>query len=656
MDNKRNLLFIILAGTAVYISGLRNLFVWDDILIIINNDFIKGYKLIKEVFFKPLFYFAGSDYSYYRPLQSLSNLCDYYIWGLNPLGFHLTNLLLHISAAVAIYFFITALFGDRKLSFVAALLFVVHPINASVVGYVASRSDILMTIFTISSLILFLKANSYKIYLLSLICFIFALLSKETAIIFPACLIFINEMYLRMNGARNRAGSLTARFWYFSFLIVPVAYILFRTQILGLKSNIMPPHKVDSLIILCTFLEMIYHYLRLIFFPLDLHMLRAIDIAQITGGRTIASLLIIIILAFIMLNLYRRNKIIFTASGLFLIWVSPVSSLAFRNLEYYFQQKAVMEEHWLYVPSIGIFIAISYFITKGVRYFGNTCYKAILLSVIMYFSIITINENRYWKDNYALFTHTNKYVKYSYTVYRNLAWVYINRNQPGKAIDMYNRALDLKQDDNQKKILYKSTAYAYFLNGQPDKAIGLCREAINMDFNYADAHAYLGLAYSENNLDSAVKEWKIALDKDQFNGVAFNNLLNLSKSDSNIRSYLIEKYKSSLGRYGNFESHKIYSALGIVYLYNGMNPEALLCLLKAREINPYDINTNNSLAVLYENSQDYEKAIKFFRAVLKLNPFDKQAYNNLSLLYSRLNRNEQARRLLEKRDSMNMYQ
>jgi tetratricopeptide (TPR) repeat protein len=96
--------------------------------------------------------------------------------------------------------------------------------------------------------------------------------------------------------------------------------------------------------------------------------------------------------------------------------------------------------------------------------------------------------------------------------------------------------------------------------------------------------------------------------------------------------------------------------LGMIYLYSDLNSEALLYLQKASQINPYSVDINNGLAILYVNLKDYEKAIGFFKTTLKLNPFYRPAYDNLSLLYSRLNKSKQAELLLEKINSINMYE
>jgi Tfp pilus assembly protein PilF len=656
VNSKKNIIFIALIAVLVYANSLGNGFIWDEIFGIINNDFIKGPRLIKEIFLKPFYYFLNPDYLYYRPIQALSNMLDYSLWGLNPFGFHLTNLFLHICAAILIYFFINILCSNQELSFFTSLLFVVHPINTPTVACLSSRGDLFLTIFSISSLILFLKAEHYKYYLISVLCFILALLSKETALVFPLCLIFTKEMYNKMKAAESSSGILIARLWYPVFLIIPIAYLLVRTNILGMKSFFLPTTKLDISVILFTSFKITINYLKIIFFPFNLHMLRTVPIVQATPAVTILSVIFIICSLIGLVVVYRLSKIVFLAAGIFLIWLIPLWYVALRHPEYYFQQKAIMEQHWIYVSVVSMLMLIIYALKKLGKHFGNIFYKAIFLLLIICLSIITIKENTFWKDNYTFFTHTLKYVDYSPTLYKNLGWIYLNKHKLDKSISMYQRALNIKQEDKSKIILNKDLAYAYLLNNQIEKAIDAVGKALSIKYNYADGHGYLGLIYSTNDLPKAKEEWKIALDIDSFNDISFNNLLNLSRSDNEIRDYLIKKYESLPKQDSRFADFKIYRALGIAYLYNGRYSLALSNLTKALKINPYDVRTNNALAVYYAETRDFDNAVKLFKRTLRLNPFDKEVYKNFALLYSQLNQEEEARQLIQKSESFDMFE
>ena len=90
---------------------------------------------------------SGQKVNFYRPLQVASYVVDYSLWGLNPAGYHLTNILLHVGVAIALFYFLNLLFGSQKISLAASLLYAVHPAHTQAVSYILGRADILCALF-----------------------------------------------------------------------------------------------------------------------------------------------------------------------------------------------------------------------------------------------------------------------------------------------------------------------------------------------------------------------------------------------------------------------------------------------------------------------------------------------------------------------------
>ena len=78
-----------------YVNSLKNGFIWDDEYLILLNSQIKSITHVKDVFTTYVGYGSGNVNNFYRPLQELSNMIDYFLWAEDPLGFHLTNVILH---------------------------------------------------------------------------------------------------------------------------------------------------------------------------------------------------------------------------------------------------------------------------------------------------------------------------------------------------------------------------------------------------------------------------------------------------------------------------------------------------------------------------------------------------------------------------------
>jgi len=151
------ILIIIVSCFIVYTNSLSNNFVWDDEFLIEDNIFVKNSGQLKNIFTSHLF--AGSDKESlaYRPLQIITYKLDYFFWKLDPFGYHLTNILLHILVAVSVLLLLERLF-NLNIAFLTTLLFAVHPIHTEAVTYISGRADLLAGLFTILTILFYRKS------------------------------------------------------------------------------------------------------------------------------------------------------------------------------------------------------------------------------------------------------------------------------------------------------------------------------------------------------------------------------------------------------------------------------------------------------------------------------------------------------------------
>src|SRR4051812_16530065 len=151
-------ILLILAVTAgSYLPSVRNGFVWDDTALILRDPLIRSWRLIPEGFNHYLFVDATAS-DFYRPLQRLTYTIEYACFGVQPAGYHVTNVGLHCAAAIVLLFFgeeLLAAFGcstprRRWIALVTALIWVVHPVHSGAVDYVSGRADPLAALFGFS--------------------------------------------------------------------------------------------------------------------------------------------------------------------------------------------------------------------------------------------------------------------------------------------------------------------------------------------------------------------------------------------------------------------------------------------------------------------------------------------------------------------------
>ncbi|MGK7345554.1 MAG: hypothetical protein ACNS63_07075 [Candidatus Nitrospinota bacterium M3_3B_026] len=160
---------------------------WDDGRLILDNP------LLEDVSFENAARILGSSSKgFYQPLHIMSYMLDAALWEGNPAGYHLVNALLHSVNAALVFLAVRVISGRGGLSFFAALLFAVHPVNVENVAWAAERKTLLSALFFLLTVIFYVRGmdeRGYRSYAASLICFTAALLSKVMVVTAPLALL-----------------------------------------------------------------------------------------------------------------------------------------------------------------------------------------------------------------------------------------------------------------------------------------------------------------------------------------------------------------------------------------------------------------------------------------------------------------------------------
>ncbi len=179
---------IAVATLVPFLGSLDNEFVsWDDAIYVTENRLIQelSWKSVSKIFSSP-------RKKTYVPLSALSLAIDYSLWELDPFGYHLTNLLLHLINTLLVFCLVRRLAHRLLPALIAALLFGVHPMHVESVAWISERKDVLSTLFFLTALLSYLRYRTSQktlFYLLALACFVLALLSKQIAITLPVVLV-----------------------------------------------------------------------------------------------------------------------------------------------------------------------------------------------------------------------------------------------------------------------------------------------------------------------------------------------------------------------------------------------------------------------------------------------------------------------------------
>ena len=484
----------------MYANTLANGFVWDDVLLIVDNPRIKSWDRIPELVTRPL----AQDTQYYRPLQGLTFLTDYAVNGLAPAGFHLTNVALHALVALLVYRVSRVILGDSVAALVAALLFAVHPIHTEAVAYLAGRTDSLSASFVLAALLL------YRSPLLSAGAFLLALLARESALVLPPLVVLLEAG--GVVAPRRRLER------YAAYAVVVALYAAMRVAFLGHQ----PVHVATAAfplgMRLLTMPKVVVSYLGLLVLPLRLHMEReVVPVASVLDPSFVAPASLLLLIAALVFGRRTTARPIVVGAVWFLVALLPFANVIPLD--------AFMAEHWLYVPSMGVFMAAGWRITQSLRGPRRVPVAAVLAVVLAAYAARTVWRNTEWATEASIFEATVRDSPASFRALSNLGRVYLEAGDPERALGPLTQALARAATPRDEAIVHANRALAHGIAGRHADAVREYRRAIEL--KGADAQIYTNLAgtyLAMGRADEAKQALEEAIATDPGYAPAYNNL------------------------------------------------------------------------------------------------------------------------------------
>jgi tetratricopeptide (TPR) repeat protein len=435
-------LALVLAVLAAYANIYANGYVFDDGLLIARNQYLRSWSTFGHLFTAGTTDGAHVPGGFFRPVQNLLYFFVYQIFGHTPLGFHIADVGLHAANTCLLYALGLRLQLKPAAALAGTLIWAVHPIHTEAVTFISSMADPLYALFLLIGLLIVLPEVTARRCLLAAPVFILGLLSKETAVIFPAlvtvCLFFVNP-------ARTK---LTTYLPTWPLWAIAGAYLLVRFTILSsygaqnfdqseyhylkLYSEHLPYRVYTALATLPV-------YLGALLWPVGLHMERGFDVYmtpfdwRVAGG----ALLIIGAVAQIVWGRARR--------GLALSWGLLWAALAQApNTGLLVPTNALFLEHWMYVPTMGLFLGVAQTLAPyAEKFFGHfrRIASAFVLLLALALGARTLDQNTVWHDSFTFYAYIFSFGEGPARAYNNLGIAYTEIGQFEKAEEQFRHAI-----------------------------------------------------------------------------------------------------------------------------------------------------------------------------------------------------------------------
>ena len=600
ISNRKQLLTLgvlglFLLGTVIYSNILHAPFVYDDRGTIVENETIKS---LAESFVNT---------SNNRFIGLLSFAFNYAIGGLNVLGYHIVNNLIHIINAFFVYYFVILVFKTPKMAtsklskefiaFSASFIFISHPLQTQAVTYITQRFTSMATMFYLISVVCYLKARlgsggqkkevknegpsqSFSnikfpiFYIISFVSAILAIKTKEIASTLPFAIVICELYFFGLDNKKLR------RFVYLlpiliTLLIIPLGTLNFKESLGDIAADVdymsRETANISRTDYVITQFKVIMTYIRLLFFPINQNLDYDYPIYK-----TIFSLDIFLslsgILCIIAIAVWTYKRVRLVSFGI--VWFFLALSIESGIIPI----RDVINEHRVYLPSIGFFITCVAALDQTLS--ARKIKIGLVVILISILSLSTYSRNSIWRDPKLLWEDVIAKAPNNSRAYNNLGVVYKERKEFDKANEQFEKSL--RANRNYTAVYYNLGDVQYRL-GNYENAVAYLNQALTGKLNpqlHLDILNKLGRTYS------AMGQTKKAIE-------TFEEAIKLFPS-----------------------SMVLLNNLGVQYMKNNQIDSAIEIFEKALKIREEDYILNN-LAIAYAKRGDKEKGRLLYKKALE---------------------------------------
>jgi tetratricopeptide (TPR) repeat protein len=498
------LLVLVALTLGLFSRSVGKEFIWDDEFFIQENRFLRSWESLPELFTTSMTAGSGQPHTdFYRPLQALTHFLDVQLYGLDAWWHHTTNLLLAALVAAVLFLLLCDLLeGERKedipwAAFFALSLWLFHPLQSEIVGYLSGRGDTLVFLFSGAAALAWPRSRRWA----SFFC-LCALLSKESGVLAPLLVLLCDLVRQKKTGN----GSLDLRA-YLTPVLLTLAYIGARLTFLSFhntlnfynQQNVLTEHYEYRVF---TYLSTLGKSLQLIFWPMGLHHERGWlvfadwrELHVIAGFFALLSALAAAVLT------RRRKPLVAVGLFWFVAATLPTSNLiALINALFY--------DHWFVWPAFGLALVLAAVFARARARLPRVLPATAWLVLVLPLSCLTWQQNAHWQTREAQYLHVLSFEPKAWKIMNNLAMHYADLHRLPEAEELYRKSLELSESAQARNNLGR----LYLTQGKFDAALKELSRAVEVDPGVYQARTGLGLAQlSTGNCAEARENFVAAL-------------------------------------------------------------------------------------------------------------------------------------------------
>jgi tetratricopeptide (TPR) repeat protein len=571
---------------------------------------------------------------HWHPVTWLSLMLDYQIFGLNPQGYHLINLLFHVMNTLLLFLIFHRMTKTLWPSAFVACLFAIHPLHVESVAWITERKDVLSTFFwmlTMGAYSYYVESPGFRRYVLVLLFFALGLMAKPMLVTLPFVLLLLDYWPLRRfqeikpdHKVQTEAYQITssdkqkkkskkkdavkeilevkkpADPEYKWSLIYPLLREKVPLFVLAILSSIVtylaaqsagavPSIEVLPLVVRIgnAFVSYIA-YMGNAIWPSNLAVFYPHP-GVLIPWQVVGSVFLLIAITLVVFWRAKKSPYLVTGWLWYIGTLVPVIGILQAGSQ-------AMADRYTYISLIGLFIMVAWGVPDLLKKWNYR--KEILLTlsilIILCLSIKTWTQAGYWQDSITLYDHTLKVTDYNWLIYINRGVAYNDLGNYRQAIEDYGQAIEIKPD-------------------------------------YADAYYNRGRAYNDlGNHRQAIEDLNRAIEINPGNSSAYNNRGAAYNGLGNYRQ-AIEDLNRAIEIKPRYA--EAYNNRGISFKSLGNYRQAIEDYGRAIEIKPGFADVYNNRGNAYNNLGNYRQAIEDYGRAIEIKPGFAPAYFNRGIIY-----------------------
>ena len=627
---------LLIATCVAYIPALQCGFIWDDDDYVVKNQTLRDLAGLKSIWFD-----LAATPQYY-PLVHSSFWFEYQCWGLNPIGYHVTNILIHAINAILIWQILLRLAVPA--AWLAALVFAIHPVHVESVAWITERKNVLSGMFYLFAVISFLRfwnftepvdaktieshaLNSQRWFwfVVAHLCFIAALLSKTVTATLPAVLLVLVWWKQGQIPIKKSLCLLPMLIIGIAFGLVTVWLEKYHVGATGMDWEL-------SFLERCLIAgRALWFYAAKLVWPTNLiftYPRWEIDTEQWW------QLLYPLAAIALMIALWMKRASIGRGPLAAVLIFSGTLFPALGFLDVYPMRFSYVADHFQYLASIAIIsLGIATASIGANKIFIESPHLMKLGAVVLVVGlmILTALQTRIYEGLEPLWRDTLAKNPTSFLAHNNLGAILTRRGEFAEAEQHIREAMEIKPDFVDSVVNMGKIKEG---QGDIDSAYKYYLQATQMNSTYAPALNGLGAMYgAKGDLRAAEAKFKEAVRCDPRYASARMNLatIYLSRQENEAA---IEQLESVIKDQPDLRAAQ--DSLVQAYATIGKFDAASELLATMLSQNPDDVNLLGASGIMLANQKKYSQAISYFERILKLKPNLPEALYTLAEMHREL--------------------